>query len=150
MSSLVKGSSLPLPPPPSAPAVLLAACLHCACASDTHGLGAALDQLRPETNKQHRQVRRKTYLIVLQVNCISQTLASQAKLLIQWYQPSLTCTETTKLPSRWFSFVSLHLLPSPACYQMLVFLLSLCVRDHLSALLYPQVKSHTNPEWSTS
>lgn len=75
--SLAKGSSLP--PPPSAPAVLLAACLHCACASDTHGIGAALNRLRPETNKQHR--------------------------------------------------------------QMLVFLLSLCVRDHLSALLYPQERS---------
>lgn len=60
--SLVKGSLALLLP--SAPVVLLAASLHHVCASDRHGFSTLLSKLRPETNKQYRQVRGKNLLMV--------------------------------------------------------------------------------------
>lgn len=55
----------------------------------------------------------------------------------------LSYIKSMKHPEVLLLFPTLHLLLSPLFCQMLVFLLSLCVGDHLSALLYPQVNNFT-------
>lgn len=72
-----------------------------------------------------------TYVLLIKL-CISAVIS-----LVQSYIKSTKHSSTGSSAV----FPTLHLSLSPLFCQMLVFLLSLCASDHLSALLYPQVNN---------